>query len=148
MYQACNTLANIAPTIGPTCVTGTMPVGTGGTIVDGTYVLTSVTYYNVSSCGTMVPGSETIAISGGCIQYVLGGDSGFTGTASVSFAVQGNNITSMLTCADYLNLDGGLTHLDVPTKTFTATPTTYTLFTPNSAAGNSNPDRVDVFTKQ
>src|SRR5215471_21351278 len=67
--QACNAVANNATPITPTCTTGTMPTGTGGTIVDGTYQLTSQTYYNVSSCPTS-PFAETLTISGGCFQAV------------------------------------------------------------------------------
>jgi hypothetical protein len=142
-FQACNTLANIAPVVTPTCVTGAMPTGTGGTIVEGTYVLTSQTWYNDSSCDTREPGQETIVISSGCYQAIT-----TLGTSSVSFVVQDNNVTSMLTCSDHVDIDGAGVMFDVHAKTFTATPTTYTLFTPNSAAGNPNPDRVEVFTKR
>jgi hypothetical protein len=123
-------------------------MGTGGTIVAGTYVLTSRTIYNVSFCQPYAPIRETMVLSDGCYQYVAGDDKGPIGTGSVSFVVQGNNVTSMQTCADVVDLDGGGATFDVHEKTFTATPTTYTIFTPNSAAGNSNPDKVDVFTLQ
>lgn len=147
--QPCNTLANNALQTVPQCVTETMPTGTGGTIVDGTYVLTSQTYYNVSSCTPpmTLPLRETIVISGGCFQAVFATyDDFLAGTASVSFEVQGNTVTSRLSCAASGSVASGL--FDTPTQTFTATATTYTLFTSNSTAGNSNPDRVDVFTKQ
>src|SRR5580765_8429578 len=146
-FQACNAVVSIAPVITPTCVTGAMPTGTGGTIVEGTYVMTSQTWYNDSSCDSHVPVSRTMVVSDGCYQFVIGDSTGPVGTGSVSFVVQGNNVTSMLTCADYEDIDGGLM-VDVHMKTFTATATTYTVFTPNSAAGNSNPDRVEVFTLQ
>jgi len=142
--QACNTLQNIASPITPTCVTDTMPAGTGGTILDGTYVLASQTYYNVSGCSNVAI-SETIAISGGCVQLAFGDP--ITGSGSTSFVVQGNNITSTTTCLD-LPVDGASLMMDGPTKTFTATPTTFTLFTRNEGMGISNPDRVEVFTKQ
>jgi hypothetical protein len=127
-----------------------MPTGTGGTLVYGTYVLTSQTFYNGSTLNCAadhLPVRATIAISDGCYQEVLSDDGGLVATASVSFMLQGNSVTSRLTCADYGDLDGGVIR-DVPTKTFTATATTYTLFVANSAAGNPNPDGVGVFTKQ
>jgi hypothetical protein len=37
---------------------------------------------------------------------------------------------------------------DAPTKTFTATATTVTFFSLNSAVGNTNPDRVEVYTRR
>jgi len=142
--QACNSVQNIASPITPTCVTDTMPAGTGGAIVDGTYVLASQTYYNASGCST-VPISETIAVSAGCIQGALGDP--IAGSVSTSFVVQGNNITWTLTCLR-LPVDGASLMTDGPTKTFTATPTTLTMFTHNEGMGSSNPDRVEVFTKR
>src|SRR5262245_29922908 len=87
--QACNTLANIGSPITPTCVTGTMPTGIGGTILDGTYVFTSQTYYNDSACPT-TPVAETIVVSGACIQGIF--ETIITGTVSTTFVVQGDNI--------------------------------------------------------
>ena len=58
--QACNMLANRAATITPTCVSGTMPVGTGGPIADGTYELASQTYYQDATCAkSPIPNTTT-----------------------------------------------------------------------------------------
>jgi hypothetical protein len=143
--QPCNTLANVATAIAPTCVTGTMPAGTGGTIVDGTYVLTAQTYYNLPSCPTASI-SETVVISGGCFQIVFSVGT-FAGNASASVAVEGNNYTETSTCT-FLNFAPSAVSQDGPGKTYTATATTFTLFTNNSAVGNDNPDRVEVLTLQ
>ena len=142
--QPCNTLANVATAITTTCVTGTMPTGTGGTIVDGTYVLTAQTYYNSPGCptGTL---SETVVISGSCFQAVFG-DS-LTGNGSVSVAVQGNSYTPTATCT-FFSFDASGATRDGPGKTYTATATTFTVFTNNSAVGNDNPDRVEVLTRR
>jgi len=121
-----------------------MPTGTGGTIVDGTYVLTAQTYYNAPGCptGTL---SVTVVISGSCFQAVFG-DS-LTGNGSVSVAVQGNSYTPTATCT-FFSFDASGATPDGPGKTYTATATTFTVFTNNSAVGNENPDRVEVLTRR
>jgi hypothetical protein len=139
--QACNTLANVATVITPTCVTGTMPAGTGGTIIDGTYVLTSQTYYQDTAC-SKVPLSETIAIAGDCIQIVFGDL--FSGTLSGTVTPDGNRFTSTLTC-EHLDLDGAVDTMDEQTKTYTATATTFTIFSASTTAGQSD---VAVFTRR
>src|SRR5689334_1244304 len=48
--QGCNTLSNVGAAVTPTCDPGTIPAGTGGTIVEGTYTLTSQTYYGSTAC--------------------------------------------------------------------------------------------------
>ncbi len=142
--QACNALVNVGALITPTCTTGVMPTGVGGAIVDGTYVLTSQTYYNVPACPTIAL-SGTALIAGRCRQGISGGPFNLASTATVM--VEGNTITSTIKCP-IVDLDAGSITRDAPTKTFTATPTTFTIFTGNAAAGNPNPDRVEVFAKQ
>jgi hypothetical protein len=139
----CNTLTNVAAPVVPTCVSGTVPTGTGGAVADGTYVLSSQTYYNVPACP-----SESIAgtftFSGGCLQGVAGVDRGQQSyTLNATFAVQGSEMTVNVTCA---SLAGG--NADAPVSTFTATGSTLTRFIRNSATGDTNPDRVEVYTKQ
>jgi hypothetical protein len=140
--QACNAVVDVVAMVTPTCVTGAMPVGKGGTIVDGIYKLSSQTYYNVMGCPT-TPLSNTIEIAGDCLQSVTG--SPIVLTASSTIVVQGTNVNVSVTCVS----DGMLPLMaDAPTKTFTATATTLTFFSLNSAVGNPNPDRVEVFTKR
>ena len=138
--QACNTLSNAGSPITPTCVSGTIPVGTGGTIVDGTYVLTSQTHYQDTSC-SMLPLSETIAFAGDCIQVVFG--SIFSGTQSGTLTTQGNTFTATQTC-QHLDVDAAVTIMDAQMKTYTATSTTFTLFSVYAATGSD----IAVFTRR
>ena len=138
--QACNTLANVATAITPTCVSGTIPVGTGGTIVDGTYVLTSQTYYQDTSCSE-VPLSETIAFAGGCIHLVF--ESIFSGTLSGTLKTEGNRFAATQTCR-HLDVDAAVTTMDAQMQTYTATSTTFTLFSVYTATSSD----VAVFTRR
>jgi hypothetical protein len=117
-----------------------MPVGTGGTISDGTYVLSAQTYYADANCPQQ-PLSATLVTAGDCWQEVAQSNSDKF-TASFTGVVRGNQFTVTLTCSSI-----GASQ-STPTSTFTATGQTLTVFTLNSAAGNSNPDMSDVFTKQ
>jgi hypothetical protein len=144
--QPCNTLANVATSVTPTCVTEAMPAGTGGTIVDGTYVLTAQTYYNVPAC-PMSPISETVVIAGSCFQVVFGFGDVLAGNGSTSVTVQGNSYTQTSTCTHF-EFDASAQMSDGAGKTYSATATTFTLFTNNSAVGNDNPDRVEVLTRR
>ena len=137
--QACNALQNMASPLAPSCATGAMPSGTGGTIVDGTYILTSSQLYG-QSCSTSVPVAETMTIAGDCIQLVLGDV--LSGTFSGRFVTQGNAITTTVTC-ERVDIDGAV-FMDAATKTYTATGTAITLF-------NMYPDGsgdVGVFTRR
>jgi hypothetical protein len=132
---ACNTLTNLAPTIIPTCATGTIPTGTGGTIVDGTYFLTGETYYVGANC-PQSPVSATIVIAGDCVQQA-GELRGSNVAASFTLTVHGNVAAPTATC-----LPGGTTP-SVPV-TFTATGSTLTIFTANAATGSNY---VEVLTR-
>jgi hypothetical protein len=142
--QACNTLTNVGAEVTPTCVSGTIPTGTGGTIVDGTYTLTSQTYYGSTTCSS-TPVSATLEIAGACVQEVT--STPIPATASASHTVAGATITRTVTCLD-LGVDAGPLSLDSTTDTFTATPTTFTIFIKNSGTSSSNPDRVETFQKR
>jgi hypothetical protein len=139
--QECNTLQNMATPLTPTCATGTAPAGTGGTIADGTYVLTSTQDYG-TDCATDLPVAETIAIAGDCIQSVFGDI--LAGTTSGRLATQGSSITFTRTCL-HLDIDGAVTTQDSATNTYTATSTTFTLVGTNATTGNSS---VAVFTRR
>jgi hypothetical protein len=54
-----------------------------------------------------------------------------------------NEIALQVTCVTLL---GGTA--DAPLRSYTATDTTLTFFIRNSAYGNPNPDRIEVFTRQ
>ena len=140
--QACTDAPDNAPAITPTCTTGAMPTGTGGTIVAGTYYLTAQTYYNVSFCPSTAL-SGTLVIGGGCIHSST--DTPLVATTSSTLTIHGNVAEIDLQCVNAGRLP---VSPDAPNWTFTATPTTFTRFTMNAQAGNINPDRVEVFAKQ
>lgn len=139
--QECNTLANVGDLVTPTCVTGTAPSGTGGTLVDGTYVLTSQDKYG-SSCTSPFSFSETLAVAGDCIQVVSGGI--LPATASVRITTQGNAISFTQTCV-HVDTDGAVVTPDMRMKSYTAASTTLTLFAVDATTGNTD---VSVFTRR
>jgi hypothetical protein len=142
--QACNALTNFATPITPTCDPGTIPTGTGGTIVAGTYTLSAQVYYG-GACATEAV-DATLEIAGGCVQEVSGAP--LPTTASSTQTVSGNGITRTVTCLD-LGIDAGAGHFtyDSPTNTFTATPTSFTIFIKNSGTSSTNPDRAETYQK-
>jgi hypothetical protein len=142
--QACNTLANVGAAITPACMAGTIPAGSGGAIVDGTYTLTAQTYYGTTACPS-TPVNATIEIAGGCVQEVAGAT--IQVTASIVTTVAGASITRTVTCLD-LGVDAGPLSVDTATATFTATPTTFTIFIKNSGTSSPNPDRVETYQKR
>jgi hypothetical protein len=142
--QVCNTLTNVGTTVTPTCATGTIPIGTGGTIVDGTYTLTSQTYYGATTCPSELV-NATLEIAGGCIQEVSSAP--IPVTVSTASTVAGTTITKTVTCIA-LGIDAGPLSADFSTDTFTATPTTFTIFIKNSSTSSANPDRVETYQKR
>jgi hypothetical protein len=140
--QACSPL-RAGSAVTPSCGTGALPSGQGGTIVDGTYVLTALTYYSADTCPTF-PLAETIALSGGCMQLAVGPP--LTSTASGTFTVSGNSIAITTACV-HIEMDGATVRQSAPVRTFTATGTTFTLFTHDTSA-NPVADDMAVFTRQ
>jgi hypothetical protein len=142
--QECNDVQAMGAAITPTCVSATMPVGTGGTIVDGTYELTSNTYYK--GCETL-PISETVVISGDCLEIATG--TPFRITASGTFTVAGASLMATSACF-HIDVDGATTTRSGPSSntTFSATPTSLTLFNPGSTDGGSTSSTVAVFTRR
>jgi hypothetical protein len=141
--QECNTLTNLGNVVTPTCATGTLPTGLGGTIVDGTYVLTSQQKYRTDcSTTTPLPLAETIAIAGDCIQGVFGQI--LAGTSSVRYTTQGSSFTETVTCI-HSDTDGAVIRQDPTVRTYTATGTTFTLFETDPTTGEMG---VAVFTRR
>jgi hypothetical protein len=143
--QACNTLASVGAAVTPTCMSGSIPAGTGGTIVDGTYTLISQTYYGSTTCSS-TPINATLEIAGACIQEVT--NTPILATASTLHTVAGATITRTVTCIDLVGVDAGTFTVDFATNTFTATPTTFTIFIKNSGTSSPNPDRVETYQKR
>jgi hypothetical protein len=123
-----------------------LPTGQGGTIVDGIYNLSSITYYNhQSQCPTTFILSETIAFTSGCLELATGGL--LAATASGTFTVSGNNFALTRTCI-HVDTDGATVQNSTSTSTYTATPITFTLFSHDNGSINSNPDTASVFKLQ
>jgi hypothetical protein len=141
---ACNTIANVGPTVTRTCATGTIPTGTGGTIANGTYVLTAETYYAGGSCPEPSL-SVTLVADGDCWQEVAASGAANNSTsfdAAFAVAVQGNQVTTTPTCVD------GPASREAASATFTASGGTLTVFSVHSAAEHTTADVADVFTRQ
>jgi hypothetical protein len=141
---ACNEIRDVGSAITPTCTTGEVPVGTGGTIAGGTYTLVAETYYNAAHC----PGgnlSATLVIEGGCYRMVEHSSPGDERSAEVRVSfkaqAQGDLLISQVTCSP-------IAGRPALAKTFTAEQSTLMFFTANAAAGSSNPDRVEMFVRQ
>jgi hypothetical protein len=141
--QACNTLTNVGAMITPTCDPGSIPTGTGGTIVDGTYTLTAQVYYGGTCTTTGV--NATLEIVGDCVQEVSGAPLPTTG--STTHTVSGTSITRTVTCLDVVGVDAGHFSYDTTTSTFTATPTSFTIYIKNSGTSSQNPDRAETYQK-
>ncbi|MGO8992792.1 MAG: hypothetical protein ACLQVI_05660 [Polyangiaceae bacterium] len=112
---ACNTVQNVDPTpVTGTCPAGAQPVGVGGTVVDGTYVLTAQVRYADAGCGGTF--QSTMIVQGGCCERTdLSGTLPFESNST--FQTTGNVLTRATTCG-----------LVEPPATYTATPTTITIF--------------------
>jgi hypothetical protein len=112
---ACNTVQNVATTpVTGACPTGAQPTGAGGTVVDGTYVLTAQSRYVDAGCGGTF--QSTMLVQGGCCERIdVSGTSTFESNST--FQTNGNVLTRATTCG-----------LVEPAATYTATPTTITIF--------------------
>src|SRR4051812_14699317 len=142
--QACNTLTSVGATVTPTCVSGTIPTGTGGTIVDGTYTLISQTYYGSTACSSVAV-NATLEIAGGCVQE--GTSAPIPGAVSTAHTVAGAAVTRAA-ARPHHGVDAGPFTVDFATDTFTATATTFTIFIKNSGTSSPNPDRVETYQKR
>jgi hypothetical protein len=128
----CNQLANLGSAVTATCIAGSPPTMTGGTILDGRYVLVSAQAYASSCNGVSLPqgGPTTIAITGGCMQSIdVQG-----GAQNYAISTTGNALTFDRTCAGTLTV----------TFPYTATSTTLSELAPFTASIMI----VSVFQKQ
>jgi|SRR5579859_8076948 len=142
---ACNTIADVGPMVVPTCADGAPPVGAGGTITPGVYVLTAQTYYEPGAdggaCGK-TPLSATLVGTADCVELSVTLDEAVTTvpfTEAATVAVQGNRLTSTITCAS------SSLECDSRGATFTATPTGLTIAWDDQGCGGA---LVEVYTKQ
>ncbi len=113
---ACNDLdqADTTPVTG-TCGTGAQPAGTGGTIADGTYLLSAQARYIDAGCSPATF-EVTMILAGGCFLRI-DGEGASVMRRSGTYATSGNVLTRDVTC--------GLT---LPAATYTATDTQLVIF--------------------
>ena len=128
----CNSLSQLGAPVTPTCDPGSAPAAAGGTIVDGTYVLTASRFYG--ACSTE-PLAETLVVAQGTVQSVATGADASAIRASVSYqlAANGTTLAETQTCPARVQT----------TIRFSATPTTLTIY-----LGTLLSARVSTFTLQ
>lgn len=117
----CNALANIGADLTATLASGSVPTGTGGTVVDGRYALTEFFYYAGSPlAGSGLSLGQTLLICGTEGQLVSNqSDKGLV-RKSFSLSFNGTVPTATTTCTT------DATAADVTYSSYTATPTTIT----------------------
>jgi hypothetical protein len=127
---ACNTFANVSPVVTRTVEQGDAPTMTGGPIVDGTYIVTSIVQYN----GDMTPYSlaETSVIAGNVDAWVASTNGGPAMRYTTTFTTTNNQMAFEFCCPTV----GALTIL------YTTTATTLSHIDP------ANPNRVITYTRQ
>ena len=110
----CNALTAVNTTVTGTCSDGGQPVGTGGTVVDGTYVMTAREGTN-AGC-TTATFQATMVVEGSCANRVdvLGN---VPDHRNHTFETSGNTLTRTATCGTQL-----------PAATYTATSTQLVIF--------------------
>jgi hypothetical protein len=93
---ACNAVAQLGDVVHPTCTTDPTPTMTGGTIAEGTYVLTTETYFG---CSSPLPTSQsvTMVISGSAFESRLDCN-GCPPTMSGTFTINGNELSMTTIC--------------------------------------------------
>jgi hypothetical protein len=136
--EVCNALATPGPLVTVECAPGAPPVPTGGSVADGSYVMTASSFYGAPCvqdeerivwdvCGASWATAEHLVMDGMATSKTLDGIVTFSG-ASVSF-------------------DPACAPPGVTTTVFgyDATPTTLTLYTYSYGPGTV---RVDSFVQQ
>ena len=127
----CSNIANIGATVTQVQATGALPEALGGTIADGTYVLTKDEAYPPVSVSVPFHSSQTLEIAGAVMNVALMSDefpAGLNGTA---------NLVTSGTVATITWLCGGNGTFD---EGYTATATELVLIAPQST--------VHTYTKQ
>jgi hypothetical protein len=134
----CNSVVRKAKLVPATMSSATPPTAKGGSIADGTYVLTSYVIYSAMAMadgGSMGAESETASISGSTWQ-VIGGDGQSDVASTQTFtASSGDAFLLKTSCGDAASLSG----------TYTATASEILLISGDAAAATS---KVMTFEKQ
>ena len=131
---ACNQVTNFATVVTPVCSTANPSSPTGGSIADGTYVLTSVTDFGCPDGGPPIPLAETVVVAGGCLEFAIAEeDGGVTASLNYVASIQGAQLTTTEVCP---------TPMPAVPVSFTATATSIEILT-NLAGGDLE---LDVYT--
>jgi hypothetical protein len=132
----CNALVNIGPEVHGVSDPDPVPEMTGGTIVDGTYVMTAaVNYGGTVTPYTVVGSSFTLVIAGNTLEFVASYEGGPDVHSTMQQAPSGIQLNATLTCGTGLT-DG----------TYTATPTSLIVRPTRDPAQEDY--HVVTFTKQ
>jgi len=126
----CNTFDNIAQTITRTVDPGSPPTMTGGNLVDGTYVTTSIVQYNGDT--TTYTLAETSVISGNMDAWVASTNGNPPVRYTTTFTTTNNQMAFTLCCPTPGNL----------TISYTTDGTTISHVDP------ANPNRIITYTRQ
>jgi hypothetical protein len=133
--KSCNELAVLGSMVPETQQTGTMPVPAGGTLEQGTYVLTGWDVYSPGTADTTFMRTITIEVTASGIDVVGNETTGNIFPRSMSYATAGSVITLTPTCPVAGTPD---------VTAYTATQGAGATFRIIRAAQN----RVETFTKQ
>ena len=125
------TVAPLGPLVTATCDMGAPLPATGGTIVDGTYLLSESYFFG--TCAMSMLG-ETLMISGGKIESLAIDAGGAVLRKSLSYTASGSGATMVETQTCPLSV--------VATIRFSATPTTLTIYLVNALG-----TRMSTFTR-
>ena len=139
---ACNSLAPSGPLVPYECISATIPTATGGTIVNGTYLLTASAFYG-TPCPTPENDRDTWLVCGTTWQTA---QEHTMGTGMPTLDILDANVTPMGGPNLSLQFACGLPTIETVTFEYTATPTTLILFVGGGTAAGMG--RVDTYTLQ
>ncbi len=102
----CNTLVNDGPSVPLNLVTAAAPAATGGTIGDGTYLLSDVTVYGSPVATSIGTAKGKLKLTGNVADIIVD-SSGKTTTSSSTFTKSGHTLAATQTCptAQMQNID-------------------------------------------
>jgi hypothetical protein len=115
----CNLVSQRGATIAATCGSGTPPAATGGTIIDGTYVLVESRFFGVCVTSAL---AETLVVAGGTAQSVVTTPTGEMVRRSLSYQLADSTMTQTQSCPQSLVTSGQ----------FSATPDTLIIVLKNA----------------
>jgi hypothetical protein len=130
---ACNAIAQLSDPITTSCDPGSPPAASGGTIVDGTYLLTESHFFG--QCVESVL-SETLSVSQGTVQSI-------TTDATTGIATRRSFTYAMTNGSSRLGETETCPSAFTATVSFTATPSRLTIFTRNALGS-----RMSTFARQ